>query len=526
MSTGKEQWSSRWGVILAVTGSAVGLGNFLRFPGLAAQYGGGAFMIPYFISLLLVGLPLAWAEWAMGRYGGVRGFNSTPGIFRAICGGRFAAYLGVFGLIVPVVIYMYYVFIESWCLGYAWNYLTGGLSLGHDRAAYQKFFADFIGAGADGALIHQPLNQTLALLVICVLLNFVLIFRGLSAGIEWFCVRAMPLLVVCAALVLARVLTLGAPDPAHPELNVLAGLGRMWNPPTGGEGLLHALSDPSMWLAAAGQIFFSLSVGFGVIITYSSYLKKNDDIALSSTTAVAGNEFCEVALGGMITVPAAFVFFGAAGVAGGTFGLGFQTLPLVFELMPLGRVIGFLFFTLLFLAAITSSLSMLQPAIAFLEEGLGLNRKSSVALLGFITVIGNGIVLYFSAGTAAIDGMDFWVGTFCIYVLATIQTLIFAWVLGTKRGMEELSRGAAITIPRWFPFVIRWVSPAVLLTIMGFWLWQKFFSNLAAFWKPEAPAGGKVAMIFLGLCFVLFLLLIQQALRRWESNDSMERKSS
>jgi SNF family Na+-dependent transporter len=296
----------------------------------------------------------------------------------------------------------------------------------------------------------------------------------------------------------------------------------MWNPPTGGEGLLHALSDPSMWLAAAGQIFFSLSVGFGVIITYSSYLKKNDDIALSSTTAVAGNEFCEVALGGMITVPAAFVFFGAAGVAGGTFGLGFQTLPLVFELMPLGRVVGFLFFSLLFLAAITSSLSMLQPAIAFLEEGLGLNRKSSVALLGFITVVGNGVVLYFSAGTAAIDGMDFWVGTFCIYVLATIQTLIFAWVLGTKRGMEELSRGAAITIPRWFPFVIRWVSPAVLLTIMGFWLWQKFSSSLAAFWKPEAPAGGKVSMIFVGLCFVLFLLLIQQALRRWESN---ERKS-
>src|SRR5690606_14655819 len=126
----KERWGSRFGVILAVTGSAVGLGNFLRFPGLAAQYEGGAFMIPYFISLLLIGLPLAWAEWAMGRYGGVRGFNSTPGIFRCICKNRASSFLGVFGLIVPVVIYMYYVFIEAWCLGYAWNYLTGALNLG------------------------------------------------------------------------------------------------------------------------------------------------------------------------------------------------------------------------------------------------------------------------------------------------------------------------------------------------------------------------------------------------------------
>lgn len=517
---GKERWSSRWGVILAVTGSAVGLGNFLRFPGLAAEYGGGVFMIPYFISLLLLGLPLAWAEWAMGRHGGVNGFNSTPGILRVICGGpgrekrgRLAAYAGVLGLIVPVVIYMYYVFIEAWCLGYAWHYLTGGLSLGSDRTAYQKFFTDFIGAGHDGALLQSPFHATLIFVVVCVLVNFLLIYRGLSAGIEWFCVRAMPLLVICAVLVLIRVMSLGAPDPQRPELNVLNGLGYMWNlPPTWGE-LWKALANPTMWLAAAGQIFFSLSVGFGVIITYSSYLRRNDDIALSSTTAVAGNEFCEVSLGGMITVPAAFVFFGAAGIAGGTFGLGFQTLPLVFDLMPLGRIVGFLFFSLLFLAAITSSLSMLQPAIAFLEEGLGLNRKSSVALLGFITLIGNGVVIYFSGGTAAIDGMDFWVGTFCIYLLATLQVLIFGWIFGTKRGVEELERGAAMKLPRWFPFVVRYVSPLFLLTILGFWLVRRFATDLAKSWEPT---GGKVAMVFVALCFGLFLLLITQALRRWE----------
>jgi SNF family Na+-dependent transporter len=511
---GKQRWSSRWGVILAVTGCAVGLGNFLRFPGLAAQYG-GAFMIPYFLALLLVGLPLAWAEWAMGRHGGVRGFNSSPGIYRLVCGGSTAAAcMGVLALIVPVVVYMYYVFIEAWCLGYAWHYLAGDLALHGGRAASEQFFASFAGTAADGALLGHP--QALVFLALCVVANFWLVARGLSGGIEWFCVRAMPVLVVCALLVLVRVLTLGAPDPSHPERNVLAGLGHMWNPPADFHGLLVALGNPKMWLEATGQIFFTLGVGFGIVLNYSSYLRRNDDLALSAATAVAGNEFCEVSLGGLITVPAAFVFFGAAGAVGGTFGLGFQTLPLVFELMPLGRAVGFLFFFLLFLAAITSSVSMLQPAIAFLEEGLGLDRKRALALLGGITLAGNALVCGFSGGMAALDAMDFWVGTFCIYVLATFQTLLFGWALGTRRGLEELERGAAIRIPHWFPFVIRYVTPAALLAILGCWLAQNFRADLARTW---APLGGKVAMIFVAACALLFLVFILIAVRRWSAAE-------
>ncbi len=503
-------------MILAVTGSAVGLGNFLRFPGLAAQYGGGAFMIPYFIALLLVGLPLAWAEWAMGRYGGNRGFNSCPGIYRLICGrSRAAAYVGVLGLIVPVVVYMYYVFIEAWCLGYAWNYLAGGLDLEGGREAYHRFFANYIGTGADGALFGG-FHQALVFLVICAMANFIIVYRGLTAGIERFCMWAIPLLIVCALLVLIRVLTLGAPDPTHPELNVMNGLGFMWNPPATTDGWWKALGNSKVWLAATGQIFFTLGVGFGIVLTYSSYLKKNDDIAVSSTTAVAGNEFCEVGLGGLITIPAAFVFFGAAGAVGGTFGLGFETLPLVFDRMPLGRAAGFLFFFLLFLAAITSSISMLQPAIAFLEEGLGLDRQKSVGWLGLLTLSGSGIVCFFTRDTSALDGMDFWVGTFCIYLLATLQTLMFAWVSGVKRGLEELERGAAIRIPRWFPFMIRFVTPGVLVVILGFWLTQQFAADLAKYWEPQ---GGKVAMIFVGVCFVLFVVLVGRAIRRWEAAE-------
>src|SRR6187401_2948000 len=144
-----EQWGSRLGVILAVAGSAVGLGNFLRFPGLAAQNGGGAFMIPYFVALLVLGIPLGWAEWTMGRYGGLRGFNSAPGIFSTIWPHPLAKYLGGIALIVPLVICMYYVVIEAWCLGYAWSYLTGELNKGDDQAAYESFFNDFIGIDAN-----------------------------------------------------------------------------------------------------------------------------------------------------------------------------------------------------------------------------------------------------------------------------------------------------------------------------------------------------------------------------------------
>ncbi len=510
----QENWSSRIGVILAVTGSAVGLGNFLRFPGLAAKYEGGAFMIPYFIALLLLGLPLAWAEWSMGRYGGLRGFHSAPGIFRVVWKNPAAPYLGMLGLLVPVVIYMYYVFVESWCLGYAWHYLVGAMDLGRDPEAYGAFFKSYTGLGADGSLFTGSLRAPLVFLVLCIALNFFLINRGLTRGIELFCLWAMPLLVLCALVVLVRVLTLGTPDPAKPELNVLNGLGFMWNLQTGGKPLWQSLADGKMWMEAAGQIFFSLSVGFGVIITYASYLRRGDDLALSSTTAVAGNEFCEVSLGGMITIPAAFVFLGAAGAVGGTFALGFNTMPLVFEYMPLGRWIGFLWFFLLFLAAITSSLSMLQPAVAFLQEGLGLSRRRAVALLCGLGTAGTLFVTWFSRNLVALDTFDFWIGTFCIFVLAGVQTFLFGWVLGPRRGLEELDRGASLRLPRIFLFIIRYVSPLYLLAIFAVWAAQNVGGYVQSF-REDAVV--RWSILFLLAVAGLFLWWIHLAVRRWRA---------
>lgn len=571
----KESWNTRFGVILAVTGSAVGLGNFLRFPGMAARYGGGAFLIPYFIAFLIIGIPLAWSEWALGRYGGKLGHNSAPGIFRGILKRSSGSYLGMLGTVMPVLIYTYYLFVEAWCLYYAWHFLRGTFgTMGGDAEAVGSFFESAVGVNAHGAVFSRDGTLMLLFIFLCFVLNFGLIYRGLSQGIEKFCSVAMPLLVVCAVVILVRVLTLPA-HPAHPDQTVLNGLGYLWNPgqpaevepgleptpinetteiemsETGDEALPamnetlaemetengeseekaprtfgEHLANPETWLAATGQIFFSLSLGFGLILTYASYLKKDDDVCLSSLTSAAGNGFCEIVLGGMIVIPAAFVFLGPALMQDppGTFGMGFVVLPNVFSLMPAGQFFGFLFFALLFLAAVTSSLSMLQPAIALLEEGLGITRKPSVAILGFITLTGCMFVVWFSKGFMALDTIDFWMANFFIFIFATVQTLVFGWVIGKDKAYRELTSGAEIHVPPWIMVFIRYISPAYLLGIFVLWL----FRSMPARWEAIVnPPEGEPPVVLLSLGFILmvitfFVLVIAGSNQRWRTTQTEE----
>ena len=515
----REQWGTRIGVILAVAGSAVGLGNFLRFPGQVASNGGGAFMIPYFCAFLLLGLPLCWAEWSMGKYGGKRGYNSCPAIFSLLGGHSGWRYFGVLGLLIPLIIYMYYVLIESWCLGYAWLYLTGQINLEHDPsqsvALSKEFFKDFVGANEDGVMMQGSLHTSVIFWMIAFTVNFIVIYRGVTKGIERFCRIAMPLMLVCAALVLIRVLTLGTPDPNYPERNVINGLGFMWNP-KGAEGgpWYSALGNPQVWLASAGQIFFTMSVGFSIITNYASYLRPKDDIVLTGLTAATTNEFCEVCLGGLITLPAAFIFLGATQISGSlnsSFALGFHTLPVVFLYMPLGRLIGFLWFFMLFLAAITSTLSMLQPVIAFLEEGLNIGRRAAVTLLGLISVLGSLFVIYFSKELIALDVMDFWIGNVALFVLAFIEVILFAWVFGAERGYKLAMEGAALRLPRFLIFVIKYISPVYLLIVLVMWSKENAPAYLDRF-KEGVPR--LTLYVMLGV-FVFLTILVHIAGKRW-----------
>ncbi|MFN0008328.1 MAG: sodium-dependent transporter [Planctomycetota bacterium] len=522
MSSGKEQWGSRIGVILAVAGSAVGLGNFLRFPGNAAENGGGAFMIPYFCALLFLGIPIGWAEWAMGRYGGRKGFHSAPAIMGVFGKGAVGRYVGVIGVLIPVVVYFYYVIIESWCLAYFWKYLTGGIgivdgqSVAEQVATSKSFFEQISGSGIDGVTVGGDVHISLVIWAITFALNVYFIWRGLSKGVEWVCKWAMPTMAIIGIIVLVRVLTLGTPDPAKPDQSVIAGLGFMWNPD------FSKLGDFKTWLAAAGQIFFSLSVGFGVILNYASYMKRKDDVVLSGLTASATNEFFEVALGGLITVTAAVVFLGIATTSmatGSSFSLGFNTLPVVFARMPGGDFFGAIWFLMLFLAAITSSLSMLQPAAAFVMEALGLKRGPATAVVSIGCLAGSFFVLWFSKGLVALDTLDFWVGSFMIFIMAAAQIICFGWVFGLGRGIEEAHEGAHVHIPKVFQFIIKYVAPVYLIVIFVGFCTRNLPAYVETILDQENPAhrNAQLAWIVIGTVIAILVTVTALGARRWRA---------
>jgi SNF family Na+-dependent transporter len=298
-----------------------------------------------------------------------------------------------------------------------------------------------------------------------------------------------------------------------PDQNVVNGLAYMWNPD------FSALTNAQTWLAAAGQIFFSLSVGFGVILNYASYLRRKDDVVLSSLTASATNEVFEVGFGGLITITASFVFLGAANmigaVQGGTFGLGFTTLPVVFAHMGgAGNIVGAIFFFMLFLAAITSSISMYQPPLAFFEESLGWTRKAATTLLVSICVVGSFLVMYYSRDGLFWSTIDDWVGTFLIFVLAMIQIVVFSWVFGIDRGWEEAHHGAHIRIPGFYKPIMKYVTPTYLLVIFAAFCWQNLGAWVQSVLDEPLRQGAIALIVATGL---LLFTCIRIGERRWRT---------
>ncbi|OGB88436.1 sodium:calcium symporter [candidate division WOR-1 bacterium RIFCSPLOWO2_02_FULL_46_20] len=460
--TQREKWGTKLGVIMAVAGSAVGLGNFLRFPVQAAQHGGGAFMIPYFLAFILLGIPLMWIEWAIGRHGGLFGHGTAPFIFPRLAQNRFVKYLGVIGIFGPLVIFIYYIYIESWLLGYAFFALTGKLLSLATPESMTGFLLAYQGL-APGSNILTAYFFFLVTFV----LNGLIIYRGIRGGIEKLCNIAMPLLFTFALIILLRVLSMGP--------GVLDGLGFLWNPD------FSALVDAKVWLAAAGQVLFTLSVGIGVIMTYASYLSHGDDIVLSGLTAASTNESAEVVLGGSIVIPAAFAFLGVAGAQAaarsGAFNLGFVTMPVIFGHIPFGQIISFLWFALLFLAGITSSVSLMEPAVAFVRDEFRVERKIAAKRLLLLTFVLCQFPIMF-LGQGVLDELDFWAGTFCLVVFATIEVFLFIWVFGMDKAWTEMHHGAELKIPRVYRFIMKYITPAFLLFVLVFWFIQQGWATI------------------------------------------------
>jgi SNF family Na+-dependent transporter len=286
---------------MAAIGCAVGLGNLWRFPYIAGQNGGGAFMIPYFIFFLILGIPLMWIEWGIGRHGGKYRHGSAPGMFDVIWKNKLAKYFGALGLFISMTILIYYTYIESWTLGFS-IFSVGRMYFDENTASTMRNFL-YSYQGREAGTHFTSLLPAYILMLVTFGINFWILFKGISKGIEKLAKVAMPLLLIFGAILAIRIFTLGTPNPAIPENSVANGFAFIWNPD------FSKLANPSIWLAAAGQIFFTLSVGMGTIHAYASYLKPDDDIALSGLTTAATNEFAEVVLGASIAIPVAVAFF-------------------------------------------------------------------------------------------------------------------------------------------------------------------------------------------------------------------------
>lgn len=512
----REQWGSRIGLILAMAGNAVGLGNFLRFPRQAVENGGGTFMIPYFIALLLVGIPLMWIEWGVGRYGGLRGHGSTPGMFDALWKNPISKYLGVLGLFMPVVVLIYYCYIESWTMAWTFFSLTGQTQT-LDQPGMAAFFRSYVDL--ENGTVHG-FWLPFVFFAITIAINFWVVSRGLTAGIERLAKIGMPILFVFAAVLVVRVLTLDPVTVTREGVTTtqgpLDGLRFMFTPDW------KALANPRVWLAATGQIFFTLSVGMGSLVAYASYLKKKDDLTLSGIATSATNETAEVVLGGSLAIPAVVTFFGVAGAVaiakGGSFDLGFIAMPLVFNQLPGGPIVtaaaGVMWFGLLFFAGITSSVSMATPALAFIEENFGWTRKRSAWTLAAVaTLLGILHIVFNTRGF--LDEWDYWAGTFGLVVLALVETIIFVWVFGPTNAWNELHEGAAWRIPRFYKGIITFVTPAFLIVMMGWWTVQEAVPTLLMEGVPAENVPVKWASRALLLAILGFeLWLIRAAWKR------------
>ncbi|MCB2202113.1 sodium-dependent transporter [bacterium] len=522
MAQARERWGSRLGIILAVAGSAVGLGNFLRFPSEAAQNGGGAFMIPYFVALVLIGIPLMWAEWTAGRFGGGFGHSSAPGIFQSMYRkNRFIKYFGVAGIYGPFVIYMFYVYLESWCLAFAYYSLTGNLSFASPEG-YVQFLQWYQGVDSAGAFSGSL--PGVIFFMITLVINLAVTYFGIRGGIERLCNIALPALFIMAVILAIRVLTLDAPAGAPAGQDSIGGLGFLWNPD------LSALGKPSVWLAAAGQVFFTLSVGMGVILTYSSYLRRSDDIALSGLTAASTNEFAEVVLGGSIVIPAAFVFFGQEFLMNsnnlGSFDLGFLAMPQIFAGIPFGAFWGFLWFFILFLAGITSSISLAQPTVAFLEDEFNLTRPKAVRIFGIAAfVLCQPAVWFLHRGV--LDELNFWGGTVIIVMGAAFELILLAWVFGIDRAWDELHCGCRMRVPNIFKFIIKYVSPTLLIAMLIWWFTTSWWDVITMKDVPSEniPYVLGIRLVLVGL-IVTIGIMVWLAWRKRPDDAPLEQKGA
>jgi NSS family neurotransmitter:Na+ symporter len=437
----REQWGSRFGFIMAAAGSAVGLGNIWKFPYLAGANGGAAFVLIYLALVFSVGVAVMLAEMSIGRAAGL----NAVGSFKKLGGGAWPA-VGWMGVIAGFLILSFYGVVAGWTLAYMIKSFTPGFL---DQALAGKAGDLF------GAFVSDPM-QVVVYQAVFMFATIWIVYKGIGGGIEKYCKLMMPALFVILLVLILRSVTLegagkGLEFYLKPDFSKVSG---------------------QTVLAALGQGFFSLSLGMGCMITYGSYLSKQERLPSAAMTVVALDTSVAF-LAGLAIFPAVFAF-GMEPAAGP--GLTFITLPAVFAHMPLGQVFSFLFFLLLFFAAITSSISLLEVCVAYFKDELGWDRgKASWALGLIIFALGVPSALSLGghfpkiAGKDFLDAVDF-LSSNVLLPLGGIFIALFAgwvWVDGAKR--EATSQGAVA-----FPLETAWVWACRLLAPIAIaWIFVK-----------------------------------------------------
>ncbi|MBR5836435.1 MAG: sodium-dependent transporter [Bacteroidales bacterium] len=439
----RDSFGSRFGALVAMAGSAVGLGNLWRFPYLVGENGGAAFIIVYVAMVFLICLPIFISEFVLGR----RSQKNAYAAFRDLSGGSAWKWVGLLTVIVPLIVLSYYSVIGGWSIEYLLKSATFSFTGGAQQSAMSTMFTDFVTSTWGPLACHTFFLLATTLIVVV----------GIKDGIEKFSKVMMPLLFFMVMAIAFYSLTLPGADK---------GLDYLFNPD-------FSKIDGKSISSALGQAFFSLSLGFGTILTYASYVDKKEDI-LYQSSATAASDLMFALIAGVAIMPAVFAF-GLDPQSGP--GLVFETLPFVFSQMPAGGVIAILFFVSLLVAALTSSISMMEVAVAYLVEEKNFSRKAAcVTLFAICWAVGALCALSFGpladikiTGRSIFDLFDH-LSSNILMTLGSLLTVLFVgWRLKKTDIYDEftnggtLSRNAKLFGLLWF--LIRYVCPIAIISI-------------------------------------------------------------
>jgi NSS family neurotransmitter:Na+ symporter len=438
-----EYWSSRLGFVLAATGSAVGLGNIWKFPYIAGDNGGGAFVLVYLLCVAAIGVPIMMSEVLIGRRGGQSPMHSYVILARQEGRSRGWQAAGWSAVLASLLILSFYSVIGGWAIAYV-LYAAGGIFDGVKADGVDKLFTDFLG---------RP-GELLAWHTLFMVLTIAVVARGVKGGLERAVTVLMPALFILLLLLMVyAALSTGQFGRAAAFL---------FRPD------FDKLSAEAV-LAALGQAFFSLSLGAGIIIAYGSYLPKGISIARTAT-AICFADTAVALLAGLAIFPEVFASDLEASAGPG---LIFQTLPIAFGRMPGGSVFGALFFLLLVVAAWTSSISLLEPAVEWMLEHRGIGRQVSAWAVGLVVwVVGIGSVLSFNLwsdvllfGRSVFESLDYLASNIMLPLNGLLSAVFAGWIMAKAATEDELAMGAGLGYSHW-RFVVRYVAPVAVTTVL------------------------------------------------------------